>query len=123
MNSEKKVILIVDQSLLVLERMIPMLEALSNVELVVHAGSYKEALGLLGDMRPDMILLDIDLPDHRGIELLKVIKENYENIVVFILTNFVSEQHRSLCQRLGAQKFFDKSAEYERLAEAVAYTS
>ncbi|HVV06146.1 MAG TPA: response regulator transcription factor [Puia sp.] len=123
MKSEKKIVLIVDQSLLVLQRMIPMLEALSNVELVVHAGSYREAMGLLGDMRPDMILLDIDLPDHRGIELLRAIREKYENIIVFILTNFVSEQHRSLCQKLGAHKFFDKSVEYEQLTEAVAYTS
>lgn len=123
MKSEKKIILIVDQSLLVLERMIPMLEELSNVGLVVHAGGYKEAMGLLGDMRPDMILLDIDLPDHRGIELLKAIRGKYENIVIFVLTNFASEQHRNLCEKLGAQKLFDKSIEYEQLTDAVAYTT
>ena len=119
MQTEKKVILVVDQSLVVLERAIPMLEELSNVEFVVHAGNYKDAMRLLGGLRPHMILLDIDLPEKNGIDLLKTIKANFENIVVFIVTNFVSDQHRDLCQRLGARQFFDKSSDYELVAEAI----
>jgi len=123
MKTEKKVILVVDQSLIVLERIIPLLEELPNVEFVVHAGNYKEAMGLLGDLRPDLILMDIDLPDNNGIQLLRVIKERYENLVVFITTNFVSDQHRNLCERLGARRFFDKSADYELITSTVAYGS
>jgi DNA-binding NarL/FixJ family response regulator len=119
MQTEKKVILVVDQSLVVLERVIPMLEELSNVEFVVHAGNYKDAMRLLGSLRPHMILLDIDLPEKNGIDLLKTIKANYENIVIFIVTNFVSDQHRDLCRRLGARQFFDKSSDYELVAEAI----
>lgn len=120
MRIEKKVILVVDQSLTVLERMIPLLEELPNVEFVVQAGNYKEAMGLLGDLRPDLILMDIDLPDRNGLELLRAVRERFENIVVFIATNFVSDQHRNLCQRLGARRFFDKSADYELIARTVA---
>ena len=120
MKSDKQVILFVDQSPVVLQRMVPLLEALPNVEVVVHAGSYKEAMTLLGGIRPHMILMDIDLPEGRGIELLKTVRERYENIVVFITTNFVTEQYRSLCQRLGARQFFDKSGDIEQLTDAVA---
>jgi DNA-binding NarL/FixJ family response regulator len=120
MKSEKKVILIVDQSLLVLERMIPMLEELANVEYVVHAGNYKDAMDLLGGMRPDVILMDIDLPDRSGMDLMQAIKAKYENITVFITSNFVTDQHRDLFKRLGAHGYFDKSVDYEQITETVA---
>jgi len=123
MTKEKKVILLVDQSPVVLERMIPLLEALPNIEFVIHAGTYKEAMGVLGGMKPNMVLMDIDLPDGSGIELLRIVRERFENVIVFITTNFASEQYRALCQRLGARQFFDKSGDYEDITEAVAGAS
>ncbi len=119
MNNEKKVILIVDHSLLVLERMIPILEALPNVQFVLHAGNYREAVGLLGNQKPDLLLLDIALPDNNGVELLRLVKEKYNNIIVFINTNMVSDQHSSFCRKLGANGFFDKSADQEQMMEAI----
>lgn len=59
MKNEKKVILTVDHSLLVQERMIPILEDLPNVQFVLHAGNYREAVGLLGNLKPDLLLMDI----------------------------------------------------------------
>ncbi|MBS1664596.1 MAG: response regulator transcription factor [Bacteroidetes bacterium] len=121
MSTGKKIILIVDPSLVVLQRMVSIVEELPNVEFVVHAGSYKEAMDLLTGLRPDMILMDIDLPDKNGIELLKTIRQQDGNAIVYITTNFVSDQHRDLCKKLGARRFFDKSADYELITEAVAY--
>lgn len=120
MVKEKKVLLLIDQSLVVLERMIPLLEALPNVQFVLHAGTYERAMGLLGEMQPNMILMDIDLPDGSGIELLRTVKARFENVIVFVTTNFVTDQYRDLCQRLGARAFFDKSGDYEEITEAVA---
>jgi two-component system invasion response regulator UvrY len=119
MKNEKKVILMVDHSLLVLERMIPILEALPNVQFVLHAGTYWEAVGLLGNQKPDLLLMDIALPDNSGIELLRLVKEKYNNIIVFINTNMVSDQHSSFCRKLGASRFFDKSADQEQMMEAI----
>ncbi len=67
-----------------------------------------------------MILLDIDLPDGSGIDLLRTIKARFENIIVFITTNFATDQYRELCQRLGARQFFDKSGDYEQITGAIA---
>lgn len=120
MNKEKKVVLVVDDSLVVLERMIPMLEDSPAVEFVVHAGTYKEALSVLDELRPHYILLDLQLPDQSGVELLKLVKEKYKDILVFIMTNKVSEHYRVLCRQLGASRFFDKSMDFDRIPEALA---
>ena len=66
-NNKKKVVLVVDDSLVVLQRMIPMLQGIPNVEFVIHAGTYKEAIDVLDELKPDYILLDIHLPDQSGI--------------------------------------------------------
>jgi DNA-binding NarL/FixJ family response regulator len=118
-NNEKKVVLVVDDSLVVLERIIPMLQDSQNVEFVVHAGSYKEALAVLEELKPDCILLDIQLPDQSGIELLQLVREKYDQILVFMMTNTASEHYRTICKQMGANRFFDKSMEFDRIPEAL----
>jgi DNA-binding NarL/FixJ family response regulator len=119
-NNERKVVLVVDDSLVVLERMIPMLQDSHHVEFVVHAGSYKEALAVLEELKPDCILLDIQLPDQSGIELLQLVREKYDQILVFMMSNLASEHYRTICQRMGASRFFDKSMDFSRIPEALA---
>ena len=119
-KNHKKVVLIVEDSLVVLERMIPMLQNSREVEFVVHAGSYREALDVLDELKPDCILLDIQLPDQSGLDLLQVVREKYDQVLVFILTNNVSEHYREICRELGADRFFDKSMDFDRIPEALA---
>ncbi|HET6256024.1 MAG TPA: response regulator transcription factor [Puia sp.] len=119
-NNAKKVVLVVDDSLLVLQRMIPMLQDNENVEFVVHAGSYKEALSVLNEVLPDCILLDIQLPDQSGIELLQLVREKYARVLVFMMTNKASKYYRAICKQMGANRFFDKSMDFDRIPEALA---
>lgn len=96
-----------------------MLQNSQNVEFVVHAGSFKEALSVLDELRPDCILLDIHLPDQSGIELLQLIREKYNQIPVFMMTNMATEHYRTICKRMGANRFFDKSMDFDRIPEAL----
>jgi DNA-binding NarL/FixJ family response regulator len=120
MKREKKIVLLVDDSILILERMIPMLQRVPGVELVVHAGSYKEAISILECLQPDLMLLDIHLPDKSGINLLEYVHTNYRQIIVFMMTSNASDQYREACAKLGAHRFFDKSTEFEGITEAVS---
>src|ERR1700753_1681579 len=119
MKREKKIVLLVDDSILILERMIPLLQSAPGVELVVHAGSYKEAISVIECLQPDLILLDIHLPDKSGVHLLEFGHSNYHPIVVFSMTNQATDKYRRVCAQLGAQRFFDKATEFEFLTEAV----
>jgi len=119
MNNEKKVILVVDDSILILERIIPILQEVSGIGLVVHAGTCHEAHNILQTLKPDLILLDIHLPDKSGISLLEFIKTNYQQVVVYMMTSHPTDQNREICQKLGANRFFDKSTDFDLLTETL----
>jgi DNA-binding NarL/FixJ family response regulator len=120
LKKEKKIVLIVDDSILILERMIPMLEEVNNIQFVVHAANYSEAVELLKKLSPDMVLLDINLPDKSGIELLRTIKEQYQEIKVFMITNQANDYYRDICKKLGADHFFDKSKDFNLIPELLS---
>jgi DNA-binding NarL/FixJ family response regulator len=117
MNQEKKVVLVVDDSILILERMIPMLEELSVIQFVVHAANYNEAIELLERLTPDIVLLDINLPDKNGIELLRKIKKEYKKMKVFMITNQANDYYKDICKKLGADHFFDKTKDFNLIPE------
>lgn len=120
MKREKKIVLLVDDSILILERMMPLLQDLREVELVVHAGTCREAMSILEVLQPDVILLDIHLPDKSGVHLLEFVRANYRQILVFMMSSDGGDQYREACARLGAHRFFDKATEFEDLTQAVS---
>jgi len=120
MKKEKKIVLIVDDSILILERMISMLEEINNIQFVVHAANYNEAIELLKGLTPDMVLLDINLPDKSGIELLRKIKEEYKKIIVYMITNQANDYYKNICKKLGADNFFDKSTDFNLIPELIS---
>ena len=120
MINGKKIVLIVDDSILILERMIQLLDEVENIQLVVHAASYNEAIELLNVLTPDLVLLDIHLPDKSGIELLRTIKEKYRDVKVFMITNNANDFYRNRCKTYGADYFFDKSKDFNLLPQTIS---
>ena len=115
MEAQKLVILIVDDSLITNVRMGEMLEELENVRRVLHAGSFEEGIALVSNGNPDIVLLDIHLPDISGIELLRVIRHHRPAIKVVMISNQAHEHYRDLCKSLGADYFFDKAREFDKI--------
>jgi DNA-binding NarL/FixJ family response regulator len=111
MKNDKKTVLIVDDSILIMERMIPIMEEIENISFVVHASTYQEGLEVLSRLTPDMVLLDINLPDKSGIELLRLIRERHLEIAVLMISNNADTYYRSICKKLGATHFLDKSTD------------
>jgi DNA-binding NarL/FixJ family response regulator len=120
MNKEKKTVLIVDDSILILERMIPLIAEIDNISFVVHAANFKEGFEVLQRLTPDMVLLDINLPDKSGIELLRVIKERQLEIAVLMISNNTGSYYREICKKLGARYFLDKSTDIDLLPTVLA---
>jgi DNA-binding NarL/FixJ family response regulator len=115
MKNDKKTVLIVDDSILVMERMIPVMEEIENISFVVHAATYQEGLEVLSRLTPDVVLLDINLPDKSGIELLRLIRERHLEIAVLMISNNADFYYRSICKKLGATHFLDKSTDIDLL--------
>lgn len=120
MKYRKLTILIVDDSLIINVRLSNILEEMKSLEKLIHAGSFEEGISLLKKEKPDIILLDINLPDKSGLELLRIIKVEYPRIKVIMISNYATEQYRNLCNALGAHYFFDKTYDFDKLTTIIS---
>jgi DNA-binding NarL/FixJ family response regulator len=112
---KKLAALIVDDSRVIIERFTEILNDMDNIGSISHAGNYTEGLQLLEAIKPDVVLLDINLPGKSGIELLRLIQAMKLNITIIMITNQATDHYKKLCSGLGANYFFDKSNEFEQL--------
>jgi DNA-binding NarL/FixJ family response regulator len=93
--------------------MIQLIREEGLIHTIVHVGTYELALELLQLQQPDLILLDISLPDGNGIDLLRMTKALYPDTKSIIVTNHADDYYRDLCISLGAYSFLDKSRDFE----------
>lgn len=105
-------ILIVDDNMNFVDRMIRLLKDTNNIGYISVANNYDEARRLLASEEPDVALLDINLPGKNGIDLLKLISQNNRKIEVIMITNHADEYYKQQCQELGANHFLDKSNDF-----------
>ena len=119
MKRDKLLILIVDDNMRFVQRIISMLEELNNIGYINVAKDYNEAIQFLDEERPDLVLLDINLPGKSGIELLRRIKDSGSKSQVIMISNHADDYYRQQCHDLGAKYFLDKSNEFGRVPEII----
>lgn len=119
MKKDKLLILIVDDNRRFVQRIISMLEELNNIGYINVAKDYNEAIKYLEEERPDLVLLDINLPGKSGIELLRRIKESGNKSQVIMISNHADDYYRQQCYDLGAKYFLDKSNEFGKVPEII----
>lgn len=110
-------LIIADDSSVVRERLQAMLSNLEKFETIGQAEDVGEAINFIEELKPDAVILDIQMPGGSGIEVLKHIKKEQPATVVIILTNYPYSQYRQECMDEGADFFFDKSLEFEKAIE------
>jgi len=106
-------VFIADDSEILRSRLIEMLSEFKEIDIVGQTGYAQEAIELIKELIPDVVILDIRLPDGNGINLLEMIKKDN------IFTNYPYFQYRKRCLDAGAEFFFYKAAEFENLVEAL----
>ena len=85
-------------------------------EVVINeAGTISDTLFILKNDLPDIIILDIKLPDGSGIDILKYVRLNDLTCVVIMFTNYTARQYREICKDEGADYFFDKTTEFDKV--------
>ena len=114
-QKEKCRVAILDDSSIVRERLVSMLSENPLVDIVSQCSLPFEAVSAIRNLQPDLVILDISMPGGSGVEVLQLIKKEKLSPKVVMLTNFGNEQCRQRCLQLGADYFFDKSTEFEKI--------
>lgn len=106
-------VLLVDDSRFVRARLRRLLEESDTRCVVMEAGTATAAAKALQSLRPDVAVLDLNLPDGSGFDLLPGIKRVSPQSVVILLTNHDGPAIRKRATSLGADHYFRKSTEFE----------
>ena len=84
---------------------------------VITATSGTKALELVKKENPNIIILDIRMPDINGIDVLKEVKKNYPKIRVNMLTGVEDESTKNMAIGLGASGYLTKPYSYSELLD------
>jgi two-component system response regulator NreC len=112
-------LLIVDDHTIVRQGLIALLEDEADLQIVGQAGTGQEALALVELRHPDLVLLDITLPDLSGLEVTRRLVRNWPGIRVLILTMHEEESFFFEALRAGAAGYVLKGADSEELIYAI----
>lgn len=112
-------VLIADDQTLMRDGLKTILELEENIEVVAMAKDGLEALKLCSETKPQVVLMDIRMPNMDGVQCTKVIKETYPDIVILILTTFDDEEFIVKALSNGATGYILKDIEGDGLIKAV----
>jgi DNA-binding NarL/FixJ family response regulator len=116
-------VLLADDHALVRGGIRALLNTIEGVEVVGEAGNGPDALRLVAELKPDIVLMDVTMPGLNGFEVLEQSKKQFPNIRVIILTVHDAGEYAIQALRAGAAGFLPKSAAANELQLAIEVVS
>jgi DNA-binding NarL/FixJ family response regulator len=113
-------VVLVDDSAIVRRRLAELLGRVAHVTVVGEAGGVVEALAKIPRLRPDVVVLDLHLPDGDGVAVLESVKRTAPTTVVVMLSNYSDDFYRTWCEAAGADFFLDKAKQFDELPGIVS---
>jgi two-component system, NarL family, response regulator NreC len=125
MNDETSLtrVLLADDHTILRQGLRIMLESLPDMEVVGEATNGREAVELVGELHPDVVLMDISMPEMNGLEATRRIKRDFPETKVVILTMHDTEEYLIQILQAGATGYVLKQAADRDLIEAVRIAS
>lgn len=112
-------VLLANDSALILERLKELLSVHGQVEI---AGSLKngvETLAAIKVQNPGLAIIDMNMPGLNGLEILNEVRKVNKTTKIIILTFYSSEYYRNIAMQSGADYFFNKADDFEKISLVV----
>jgi len=110
---------LVDDQTLVRQGIRSLLELSDDIRVVVEAADGAEALRVIAEARPDVVLLDVRMPKRSGLEVLHDLQDSGRAVPTVLLTTFDDDAVAFEGVRAGAKGFLLKDVTLEQLTEAI----
>jgi len=123
METKRTQVFIVDDSAPIRARLVEMLGHIDTVAIAGQANNAADAISGILRTQPNIVLLDLNLGGSTGMSVLHAVRPQAPDISFVVLTNHSEPQYRSACAKAGADYFFDKSTEFDRVAQVIASAS
>lgn len=114
----KQEILLVEDDSAVASWIMKRLNELENVSLIRQAKTYSQAIQFLKEFNPGKIILDLNLPDRSGTDIIKFISQEKIGTAIFVFS--MNKELKNVCLRLGARAFFYKGTDAEKLIQTIS---
>lgn len=94
-------------------------QAFDDLALVAEASNGQEAVELCGQVHPDVVLMDLVMPEMDGISATKIIRSRYPNIQIIALTSFRDDESVEAMMQAGAIGYLLKNTSIDELANTI----
>ncbi|MER6716500.1 response regulator transcription factor [Streptomyces sp. NPDC000877] len=112
-------VVVADDQTVVREGIVMLLGLLPGIEVVGAAGDGEEAVRLVGEVAPDVVLMDLRMPRCDGVEATRRIRAEHPGTQVVVLTTFADDDSLFPALAAGARGYLTKDAEGEDIVRAV----
>jgi DNA-binding NarL/FixJ family response regulator len=110
---------VVDDHVIVRNGLKQLLATTDDIELVGMAANGLEALALVAELKPDVVLMDLSMPEMDGVEATKRIVAEHPGVRVLVLTSFSDQSRIMDALRAGAEGYLLKHSEPDEIAAAI----
>ncbi len=112
-------IMVVDDHTMFREGIVEKLSSQKEFEVICEAGTAKEALHFMEMLLPDMVILDLSLPDGNGLEVAQFILEKHPSCDIILLSMYRLPEILEQIQQMGVKGYVLKNDAYEVLLYAI----
>ena len=112
-------VLVVDDHTIVRDGICALLRLAGDIEVVGEAANGREALEMARKLMPDVMLIDIAMPNMNGLEATRHIRKEFPQVKVLVLTQYDDKEHVFWAIEAGANGFISKTAASSDLASGI----
>ena len=112
-------VLVVDDHTILRDGLCALLTATGDIEVVGEAANGRDALNMIGELQPDIVLMDIHMPIMSGLEATRFIRNEYPLVKVIALTQYEDKEYVFPMIEAGAQGFISKTSASSELGSGI----